>query len=107
MATGNNHFAAIRAKKRKADAANPKPKAAPVEAVARAAPKPLRKKEQRVGALDWKNIVLPSEFGFDEDGGLLELDEVEGVDVVYADGKVSFQVSLRFSTTLSNISGAG
>ncbi|ORY72598.1 P-loop containing nucleoside triphosphate hydrolase protein [Leucosporidium creatinivorum] len=93
MAPSNNHFAAIRAKKRKADAANPKPKADPTAAVvARAEPKPLRKKEQRVGNLDWKNIVLPSEFGFDEDGGLLELDEVEGVDVVYADGKVSFQV---------------
>ncbi|BGP30029.1 ATP-dependent RNA helicase [Rhodotorula toruloides] len=47
-----------------------------------AAPKDLR----------WKSIVLPAELGFDDDGGLLELDEVEGVDVVYEDGRVAFKV---------------
>lgn len=93
---GNNHFAAIRAKKRKVDAANPPlptptPSSLPVVPLK---PREIRK-EQRVGNLAWKNIVLPSELGFDEDGGLLELDEVEGVDVVYADGRVSFQASLR------------
>lgn len=42
--------------------------------------------------LGWKSIVLPAELGFDDDGGLLELDEVEGVDVVYEDGRVAFKV---------------
>ena len=52
--------------------------------------------------LGWKSIVLPAELGFDDDGGLLELDEVEGVDVVYEDGRVAFKVrkTLYLSTAL-------
>lgn len=49
---------------------------------------------RKIGGLPWKNIVLPSELGFDEDGGLLELDEVEGVQVLYGSGLVTFTVSL-------------
>ena len=45
--------------------------------------------------LGWKSIVLPAELGFDDDGGLLELDEVDGVDVVYEDGRVAFKVRVH------------
>lgn len=42
--------------------------------------------------LQWKRLVLPAEIGFDDDGGLLEVDEVEGVDVVVEDGRAVFKV---------------
>ena len=56
-------------------------------------PPPPTRISKKIGQLKWQNIVLPSEIGFDEDGGLLELEEVDGVEVVYADGVVSFRVS--------------
>jgi ATP-dependent RNA helicase DDX24/MAK5 len=52
-----------------------------------------RTRTERASNLAWKNVVLPSEFGFDEEGGLLELEEVEGVEVVYGEGLVTFRVS--------------
>lgn len=58
---------------------------------------PVKRRTERAANLAWKNVVLPSEFGFDEEGGLLELEEVEGVDVVYRDGLVTFRVSLLSS----------
>ncbi|GAA6037143.1 hypothetical protein JCM8097_008757 [Rhodosporidiobolus ruineniae] len=48
-------------------------------------------KERRAADLEWHKITLPAELGFDDDGGLLELDEIEGVDVQYQDGKVVFK----------------
>ena len=47
---------------------------------------------EKASNLNWSSIVLPSEFGFDEAGGLLELDEVSGVEVIYGDGLVTFRV---------------
>lgn len=61
-------------------------------AAAGAAPKAKRMRTAAPKDLGWKSIVLPAELGFDDDGGLLELDEVEGVDVVYEDGRVAFKV---------------
>lgn len=58
---------------------------------------PVRTRTERAANLAWTNVVLPSEFGFDEEGGLLGLEEVEGVDVIYADGVVTFRVSQRRS----------
>ncbi|KAM0753840.1 P-loop containing nucleoside triphosphate hydrolase protein [Meredithblackwellia eburnea MCA 4105] len=56
-------------------------------------PKERRTRTEHAGNLKWKSITLPSEFGFDEEGGLLELDEVEGVDIVYGeDGRLVFKV---------------
>lgn len=62
-----------------------------------------KRKTLQIGGLPWKNIVLPSELGFDEDGGLLELDEVEGVQVVYGAGLVTFTVSLPLRMTESSM----
>ncbi|GAA5938732.1 hypothetical protein JCM3775_001976 [Rhodotorula graminis] len=42
--------------------------------------------------LQWKRLVLPAEIGFDDDGGLLEVDEIDGVDVVVEDGRAVFKV---------------
>ncbi|GAA5951965.1 hypothetical protein JCM8115_005291 [Rhodotorula mucilaginosa] len=61
-------------------------------AAAVAAPKAKRMRTAAPKDLGWKSIVLPAELGFDDDGGLLELDEVDGVDVVYEDGRVAFKV---------------
>ena len=47
---------------------------------------------EKASNLNWSSIVLPSEFGFDEAGGLLELGEVSGVEVIYGDGLVTFRV---------------
>lgn len=101
-----NNFGAARAaaKKRKlahaaADLlAPPAPaRATPVDEAAKEqkdGERPAKKtRTEQISNLKWKSIVLPSEFGFDEDGGLLELDEVEGVDVCYgADGILTFGV---------------
>lgn len=100
MSPSNAHFAALRAKKRKA-AGNDTKSTDPVASTSASSSasslkqqQQQRRKERRLGALNWHNIALPSEIGFDDAGGLLELDEVEGVDVVYgADGRISFQVS--------------
>ena len=54
---------------------------------------PIKKTRiEKASKLNWSSIVLPSEFGFDEAGGLLELDEVSGVEVIYGDGLVTFRV---------------
>lgn len=45
--------------------------------------------------LQWKRLVLPAEIGFDDDGGLLEVDEIDGVDVVVEDGRAVFKVRFR------------
>lgn len=58
--------------------------------------KSTKTRTERAGNLAWKNVVLPSEFGFDEEGGLLELEEVEGVEVIYGDGLVTFRVSTLY-----------
>ncbi|GAA5941103.1 ATP-dependent RNA helicase [Sporobolomyces koalae] len=83
------HFSALRAKKRKLGLSTAKESST--------ASSSKRKSEVKFrnatpATLDWKNIHLPGEFGFDEDGGLLELDEIDGVDVVYEDGRVQFKV---------------
>jgi ATP-dependent RNA helicase DDX24/MAK5 len=83
------HFSALRAKKRKLGPSTSK-SASKTSSSLKAAPK---FRNATPATLDWKNINLPGEFGFDEDGGLLELDEIEGVDVVYEDGRVQFKVS--------------
>ncbi|SCV69134.1 BQ2448_2154 [Microbotryum intermedium] len=57
------------------------------------------KRTERAANLAWKSIALPSEFGFDEDGGLLEIDEVEGVDVVYVAAGVQFRINDGPTTT--------
>jgi ATP-dependent RNA helicase DDX24/MAK5 len=35
--------------------------------------------------LPWKTVLRPSEAGFGGDDGILELEEVEGVEVIYED----------------------
>ncbi|GAA5830226.1 hypothetical protein JCM11251_001275 [Rhodosporidiobolus azoricus] len=47
-------------------------------------------REKRAADLKWRALPLEG-LGFDDDGGLLELDEIEGVDVQYEDGKVVFK----------------
>ncbi|KWU46439.1 P-loop containing nucleoside triphosphate hydrolase protein [Rhodotorula sp. JG-1b] len=88
----NAHAAArLRAKKRARSSAA----AEQTDGTASSAQPAPRAKRMRTAApkdLGWKSIVLPAELGFDDDGGLLELDEVEGVDVVYEDGRVAFKV---------------
>ncbi|KAL8292938.1 hypothetical protein RQP46_000632 [Phenoliferia psychrophenolica] len=101
-----NNFGAARAaaKKRKlahaaqaadADAVAEAPAAPVLKSKSSSRPAPVERKTrtEQISNLKWKSIVLPSEFGFDEDGGLLELDEVEGVDVCYGeDGRLTFGV---------------
>lgn len=95
-----NNFGAARAaaKKRKlahaaADLLAPRAPTDESAPVVDEAPPAKKTRTEHLSNLKWKSIVLPSEFGFDEDGGLLELDEVEGVDVCYgADGILTFGV---------------
>ncbi|SGY73122.1 BQ5605_C005g03263 [Microbotryum silenes-dioicae] len=94
--SSNKHFAFTRkrnnthSKKRKLDAVVA---THTDQAPTAAEPKPVStKRTERAANLAWKSIALPSEFGFDEDGGLLEVDEVEGVEVVYGAAGVQFQV---------------
>lgn len=100
----NAHAAArLRAKKRarssttaelaNGTASSARASAAAATPVASALPKAKRMRTAAPKDLGWKSIVLPAELGFDDDGGLLELDEVDGVDVVYGeDGRIAFQV---------------
>ncbi|GAA6016893.1 hypothetical protein JCM11491_006904 [Sporobolomyces phaffii] len=81
------HFSALRAKKRKLGPSTPK-----VASSASSVKVQPKFRNATTSTLDWKNIQLPGELGFDEDGGLLELDEIDGVDVVYEDGRVQFKV---------------
>ncbi|GAA5956239.1 hypothetical protein JCM10213_000983 [Rhodosporidiobolus nylandii] len=84
-----NAHAAARLRAKKAGRSSSKP--APAGA-ASTTPKPKPSfREKRAADLQWKKLTLPAELGFDDDGGLLELDEIEGVDVQYEDGKVVFK----------------
>ncbi|GAA5888988.1 hypothetical protein JCM5296_002767 [Sporobolomyces johnsonii] len=102
----SQHFAALRAKKRKL---------AHSKSAATSSSKPSTSSSKLAptfrtatpGTLPWKSIVLPTELGFDEDGGLLELDEVDGVDVVYGDGAVTFKVREENETAAAKKSDKG
>ncbi|GAA5996125.1 ATP-dependent RNA helicase [Rhodotorula paludigena] len=92
----NPHAAArIRQKKRglapsSRRTASSQPDASPA---ASSAPRPAKRtRTVPTNQLQWKKLVLPAEIGFDDDGGLLELDELEGVDIAHEDGKVVFKV---------------
>jgi hypothetical protein len=87
------HFSALRAKKRKLGPSSSK--AGSSSSSVKVQPK---FRNATTSTLDWKNIQLPGELGFDEEGGLLELDEIEGVDVVYEDGRVQFKVPTSHSS---------
>ncbi|GJN88616.1 hypothetical protein Rhopal_001582-T1 [Rhodotorula paludigena] len=91
----NPHAAArIRQKKRglapsSRRTASSQPDASPA---ASSAPRPAKRtRTVPTNQLQWKKLVLPAEIGFDDDGGLLELDELEGVDIAHEDGKVVFK----------------
>ncbi|GAA5885370.1 hypothetical protein JCM6882_009590 [Rhodosporidiobolus microsporus] len=88
----NTHAAArLRAKKRGRPSSSSSSTAAS-SSKSRPTPKPKPTfREKRAGDLQWKKLTLPAELGFDDDGGLLELDEIEGVDVAYEDGRVVFK----------------
>ncbi|GAA5952011.1 hypothetical protein JCM21900_000114 [Sporobolomyces salmonicolor] len=102
----SQHFAALRAKKRKL--AHSKPAATSSSNPPASSSKlPPAFRTATPGTLPWKSIVLPTELGFDEDGGLLELDEVEGVDVVYGDGAVTFKVREEGETAPAKNSNKG
>ena len=85
----SHHYSAARHNKRKRQPPSSQPAA--LSSVPTPAPAPARR--ERLSNLPWKSLSLPSEITFDDEGGLLELDEVDGVDVVYDDnGVLSFQV---------------
>lgn len=55
-------------------------------------PHPKRTKRAALDELPWQTVARPSEAGLDDYGDVLELEEVEGVDIVYegeGDGKVA------------------
>ncbi|KZV78692.1 DEAD-domain-containing protein [Exidia glandulosa HHB12029] len=59
---------------------------------AHALPVPKRAKRAALDELPWHSVARPSEAGLDEYGDVLELEEVDGVDVVYetqGDNKVA------------------
>jgi ATP-dependent RNA helicase DDX24/MAK5 len=64
-----------------------------------AARKRLKIQHTSVDGLPWKTVNRPSETGLDGDDGILDLEEVENVEVVYEDterGRVmKFNVSRR------------
>jgi len=47
--------------------------------------KKARIQQYNIDDLPWKSVSRPSETGLDGDDGILELEEVEGVEVVYED----------------------
>ncbi|GAA6055745.1 hypothetical protein JCM3770_006136 [Rhodotorula araucariae] len=86
----NQHAAArLRAKKRGTSSSKPARTAPSNQAAQKPAPtfRPTATRD-----LKWKKLVLPAEIGFNDDGGLLELDELDGVDIEYQDGKAVFKV---------------
>lgn len=92
----NAHAAArLRSKKRSSSTRTASSTAVASPAPSASAKKPVRFRDAAPKDLRWKKIVLPAEMGFDDDGGLLELDEVEGVDVVYEEGRVAFKVRIQ------------
>ncbi|BGP37829.1 ATP-dependent RNA helicase [Rhodotorula kratochvilovae] len=86
----NQHAAArLRAKKRGSSSSKPARTAPASNPSAKPAP---TFRHTATKDLQWKKLVLPAEIGFDDDGGLLELDELDGVDIEYQDGKAVFKV---------------
>lgn len=63
--------------------------------------KKLKITKSNIDDLPWKTISRPAETGLGGDDGILELEEVEGVEVIYEEtekGKVAkFKVGLTFS----------
>lgn len=59
-----------------------------------------------VDGLPWKAVLRPQEAGLDGDDGILELEEVDGVEVVYEDtegGRVArFNVIVTGTATMKN-----
>ncbi|BGP06000.1 ATP-dependent RNA helicase [Rhodotorula toruloides] len=89
----NAHAAArLRSKKRGSSSSRTASSTTASPAPSTSSKKAARFRDAAPKDLRWKSIVLPAELGCDDDGGLLELDEVEGVDVVYEDGRVAFKV---------------
>jgi hypothetical protein len=72
-------------------------------------------KEVKAGNLPWKTITPallsgPGDLSFDAEGGMMELEEVEGVEVVYEDAnteggrkRVSFRVSPSFTALIFQV----
>ncbi|GAA6004513.1 hypothetical protein JCM10207_000912, partial [Rhodosporidiobolus poonsookiae] len=87
-----NPYAAARLRAKKRAKLNPPSSSTRTASSSSSSAKPAPVfREKRAKDLEWKNITLPAQIGFDDDGGLLELDELEGVDVSYEDGKVVFK----------------
>lgn len=63
------------------------------------ADRPIKKRRKRADAalndLDWRVVFRPSEAGVHEEGGMLLLEEVEGVDVVYEKTEAGQRVKFR------------
>lgn len=91
-----SNFAAARAASKRRKLAHPVTAVPAPTAVIPVKSKSFPTKSVKLGNLTWKNVELPSEFGFNEDGGLLGLEEIEGVEVFYGDGSglASFRVRL-------------
>ncbi|GAA5848483.1 hypothetical protein JCM8547_004527 [Rhodosporidiobolus lusitaniae] len=88
----NPHAAArLRAKKRGLPSSSTASSSARPSSSSRLGKPAPKFREKRAADLQWKKLTLPAELGFNDDGGLLELDEIEGVDVQYEDGKVVFK----------------
>ena len=68
--------------------------------------KKARIQQHNIDDLPWKSVSRPSETGLDGDDGILELEEVDGVEVVYentSSGRVvKFNVG-SFPLTSSNV----
>ncbi|GAA5968135.1 hypothetical protein JCM11641_003744 [Rhodosporidiobolus odoratus] len=90
MPTNSYAFARLRAKKKGTTSSSSRTNKSSTTSTTSAKPQPTFK-ERRAADLNWKQLTLPAELGFDDDGGLLELDEIEGVDIAYEDGKVVFK----------------
>ncbi|KAK4058750.1 ATP-dependent RNA helicase [Microbotryomycetes sp. JL221] len=96
----NKQFAAARAHKRKLKQRQAPSDVLPAastsisNAAARVSTTPKKKTAKPLSALRWSKVKLPStEIGFNDDGGMLELEEIDGVDVVYGDSGVTFEVA--------------
>ncbi|KAG6841095.1 hypothetical protein C0991_001902 [Blastosporella zonata] len=48
--------------------------------------KKIKTQHRTLDELAWKTVVRPQEAGLDGDDGILELEEIEGVDVIYEEG---------------------
>ncbi|KAG6837085.1 hypothetical protein H0H93_014977 [Arthromyces matolae] len=66
--------------------------------------KKLKTEHRTLDELPWKTVQRPQEAGIGGDDGILELEEIEGVDVIYEDtegGRVDGLQTFIFSATLS------